>query len=316
MAEFRLQVGRAWRELVAEIGRQLSDTVDPAEAMRKLPGILAGVNLGPYADPLAEAMLTAQALGLLQARAADSRKVDTLPPGSPFSVEVWAAALELPAATWSARVGMAQDKAIDAIRYALLSMARDYVTTLETVAGTEDAAEAAHDALEAEAESPLRTEAVVEGASTSAWGAGRMEGVGSDPRRPFFRYHTMEDNRVRPAHRAMEGRVYPADHPIWKVWTPPNGFGCRCWLTAHSAAEVEAAGWDVMDSYPAIPDDKNNGKPNPKAGEPAIPDPGWTSSRGAPPHDLADFPAPLREAVDAAVAKHAAKMAAKKGGAP
>ena len=47
-------------------------------------------------------------------------------------------------------------------------------------------------------------------------------------RRPFWRYRTVGDERVRDTHREMDGRVFPADHSIWGTWYPPNGFNCRC----------------------------------------------------------------------------------------
>lgn len=43
-----------------------------------------------------------------------------------------------------------------------------------------------------------------------------------------FQYSAVLDDRVRPAHAAMDGRIYLATDPIWKIWTPPNGFSCRC----------------------------------------------------------------------------------------
>lgn len=47
-------------------------------------------------------------------------------------------------------------------------------------------------------------------------------------RRPFWRYMTVGDENVRPAHAAMHGRVYRHTDPIWQTWYPPNGHNCRC----------------------------------------------------------------------------------------
>ena len=225
-----------------------------------------------------------------------------MPPGSPTSA-TWAEALELSAEEWATRVARARTRAEEAIRHALLGTVERFVAAMEAGAPADEA-------LPSEEGNAARTEAVVEGATVSAWGEGRWEGVDrTDSGRPYLRYNTMGDDRVRPAHRAMEGRVYPADHPIWQVWRPPNGFGCRCWLTAHTAAEVEAAGWDVADSYPAIREGRH-------AGKPAVPDPGWTSSRAAPPHDTSAFPDDWVAAIDAQVAKHRAAMERRAGGTP
>ena len=43
-----------------------------------------------------------------------------------------------------------------------------------------------------------------------------------------YRYVTMDDNRVRPAHEDMHGRTFAKDDPIWLEWWPPNGYNCRC----------------------------------------------------------------------------------------
>lgn len=297
LKEYQRQVDRAWRELVGQLRRELGDVADAADMSARLPGAIAALNLGAYADPLAEAMLSARGLGLLQARARDSREVEALPQGSPFDVERWAAALDVEPAVWRAAVAEAETRADQAIRYALLASAQDLVAELEAEAD-EPAPARADGWAERQAELPARSGAVVEGAAVGAWGEGRWEGVGPDKSRVFLRYNTMEDDKVRPAHRAMQGRVYQADHPIWRVWRPPNGFGCRCWLTAHTGAEVEAAGWDVLDSYPAVPEGEKG------AGQPAVPDPGFTSSLRVPEHDLSAFPTPWREAVDAQIEKH------------
>lgn len=43
-----------------------------------------------------------------------------------------------------------------------------------------------------------------------------------------FEYVTQRDDRVRPEHDRMDGFKAPKDDPVWMVWTPPNGYNCRC----------------------------------------------------------------------------------------
>ncbi|MCX8090601.1 MAG: phage minor head protein [Verrucomicrobiae bacterium] len=43
-----------------------------------------------------------------------------------------------------------------------------------------------------------------------------------------LQYLTMEDDRVRPAHQALDGVVLPKDDPFWETHTPPWDWGCRC----------------------------------------------------------------------------------------
>lgn len=43
-----------------------------------------------------------------------------------------------------------------------------------------------------------------------------------------YEYVTMRDDRVRPAHRALDGATLPKDDPFWLTYWPPNGWNCRC----------------------------------------------------------------------------------------
>lgn len=73
--------------------------------------------------------------------------------------------------------------------------------------------------------------------------------------RPFWQYNAVNDSHTRPSHLAMDGRVYPADSPVWDTWYPPNGFRCRCNVTSLSKRQVEARGLKVEDGFPAIAPD-------------------------------------------------------------
>ena len=75
--------------------------------------------------------------------------------------------------------------------------------------------------------SPGRLQTIMRTNVNAAYNAGRVEML-KDPAIakafPFLIYRTMEDNRVRPEHRKMNGKAYRLKHPIWRVWFPPNGF--------------------------------------------------------------------------------------------
>jgi len=45
---------------------------------------------------------------------------------------------------------------------------------------------------------------------------------------PWWRYRTMEDERVRPNHAALDGFIARATDPVWGGIYPPNGYNCRC----------------------------------------------------------------------------------------
>lgn len=76
----------------------------------------------------------------------------------------------------------------------------------------------------------------------TAYQAGHYQAM-TDPyvleRRPFWRYVSVLDGRTRPRHRAWHNTVLRADDPWWRTHYPPNGWGCRCTVTNHSAGELE-----------------------------------------------------------------------------
>lgn len=57
--------------------------------------------------------------------------------------------------------------------------------------------------------------------------------------RPWMLYDAVNDSRTRPAHAAMDGFVARHDDPIWKKWTPPCGYQCRCRRIALSDAQYD-----------------------------------------------------------------------------
>lgn len=96
------------------------------------------------------------------------------------------------------------------------------------------------------------------------------------PIRPYWRYQAVNDGRTRPAHRALDGKVFPADHPFWDTWYPPNGYNCRCTVVSLSAAEIEREGLAVETIDPTgqlIPITDHAGRVQPP--EILEPDAGW-----------------------------------------
>ncbi|MBL7813829.1 MAG: hypothetical protein JNL70_02400 [Saprospiraceae bacterium] len=45
---------------------------------------------------------------------------------------------------------------------------------------------------------------------------------------PNLRYVTVGDERVREAHKKLDGLVLPINDDFWHLFYPPNGWGCRC----------------------------------------------------------------------------------------
>lgn len=119
----------------------------------------------------------------------------------------------------------------------------------------------------------------------SAYMAGRYRQM-TDPAvaeaRPYWQYSAIDDGRTRPAHRAMDGRVFRSDNPVWDVWYPPNGYRCRCGVRTLSAREIERDGLTVEDDDPTgqlfEPTDWRTGEKMPA--RPLMPDAGFSRNVG------------------------------------
>ncbi len=61
---------------------------------------------------------------------------------------------------------------------------------------------------------------------------------------PYLMYQTLGDDKVRPSHRALDGKILPAGDNFWKTHFPPWDYGCRCvvvQLTEKTARELAEA---------------------------------------------------------------------------
>lgn len=77
------------------------------------------------------------------------------------------------------------------------------------------------------AANPFRLETIFRTNLNQAYTAGRLAQIEHPDVAPVFQwlqYNAIMDSRVRPEHAAMNGKVFRRDDPIWKTWTPPNGF--------------------------------------------------------------------------------------------
>lgn len=55
---------------------------------------------------------------------------------------------------------------------------------------------------------------------------------------PYWQYKTIDDDRVRPEHRALHDIILPYNDPRWKKIFPPNGWRCRCYVIGKMKDEV------------------------------------------------------------------------------
>jgi hypothetical protein len=109
-----------------------------------------------------------------------------------------------------------------------------------------------------------RTRVIYETNLRSSYAAGRWAQL-TDPRlkalRPYWRYvHNDSVLSPRQHHKAWGDMrlTLPQEHPFWKTHFPPNGWGCRCRVTAVAAPKANDAteppeGWDVADETGKLP---------------------------------------------------------------
>lgn len=109
---------------------------------------------------------------------------------------------------------------------------------------------------------PLQADLIFRTNIQTAYNVGHYQRM-TDPAvmelRPFWQYDAVNDSHTRPSHLEMDGRVFPADSPVWNVWFPPNGFKCRCTVKTLSKRQVEQRGLEVETSFPAIAPDPHFG---------------------------------------------------------
>jgi SPP1 gp7 family putative phage head morphogenesis protein len=83
----------------------------------------------------------------------------------------------------------------------------------------------------------------------SAYMAGRYQAmVAQASSRPYWEYVAVMDRRTRPAHAAMNGRIFRFDDAGWQSFYPPCGYGCRCRVRSHSQRDIERKGLPVSSS--------------------------------------------------------------------
>ncbi|MDR1397178.1 MAG: minor capsid protein [Desulfarculales bacterium] len=68
--------------------------------------------------------------------------------------------------------------------------------------------------------------------------------------RPYAMYLAIMDDRTRPTHAALHGKVFPLNHEFWDTWWPPNGFFCRCTTVSLSQRQVDKRGLTVEADNP------------------------------------------------------------------
>lgn len=66
--------------------------------------------------------------------------------------------------------------------------------------------------------------------------------------KPYGLYDGVDDSRQSDICKALDGKVFPLDHPFWNNYLPPNHHGCRSQRIALDAEELEEYGLKVSKS--------------------------------------------------------------------
>lgn len=64
---------------------------------------------------------------------------------------------------------------------------------------------------------------------------------------PYLKYQAIVDGRTRPQHRVWNGIILPITHIFWKTHYAPNGWCCRCGVTAYSKRDLQRKGLQVSE---------------------------------------------------------------------
>ena len=71
---------------------------------------------------------------------------------------------------------------------------------------------------------PWHAETVFRNNIQTAYSTGRYKQmVDQTEAFPYWEYDAVNDLATRPTNAALDEKVYPANHPIWDTWYPPNG---------------------------------------------------------------------------------------------
>lgn len=73
--------------------------------------------------------------------------------------------------------------------------------------------------------------------------------------RPYLRYSSLSDSRVRPSHLALNNIIRHIDDSFWYTYYPPNGFHCRCGVDALTEAQAKREGITTDEDLPDIQPD-------------------------------------------------------------
>jgi SPP1 gp7 family putative phage head morphogenesis protein len=96
-----------------------------------------------------------------------------------------------------------------------------------------------------------RARVILETNVKTAYAAGRYRQMTEmKETHPYWQYRIGVSVKHRPEHEALDGKVLMADDPWWDANYPPNGWNCRCYVTALTEGEMRRKGLSVASGLP------------------------------------------------------------------
>lgn len=297
---------QAWEEVLDHLRNHLLAANAPGELSARLVAALRQLDLTHLAEEVASSTLTAELVGRAQVEAGDIALGEwpRVPPRD--ALAWWRQKVPMTAAQFASLDAEHKARGFSVARFttlgaaeAVVDLQREVLEQGLTMAEFEDRFNGHMAAHGLGPREPHRVQLVFRNNTNTAYHAGRWASQtrpGAASRRPYLLYQALSG--ARPTHAAMDGKVYPVGHPIWKVWYPLNGHNCRCRVRAVTLAELASMGLTVSTDLPTIRARQPDGRVEVV---PAVPDPGWQRNPGMQPHefDWAGFPADWLDAVGA-----------------
>lgn len=116
----------------------------------------------------------------------------------------------------------------------------------------------------------------------TAYSVGRYKQLMAKADKFYGEYDAVNDSHTRPTHAALDGMIFPLDHPFWDTWWPGKEYRCRCSVNPVHKYVVEEEGLTVQTKDPTntlvTPIDPTTGNPLPPVQ--LIPTPGFAYHPG------------------------------------
>lgn len=132
-----------------------------------------------------------------------------------------------------------------------------------------------------------RAQVIYETNLRQSYNAGREAQIASPSlrkARPYGLYRHYDSANERPEHAALNNLVIPIDDPWWDIWSPQNGWGCKCKKFLLSQRDLELRGLKVSQAptieYEDVIIGKRSGSPQTVRTPKGI-DPGFAYRPGA-----------------------------------